>query len=119
MMSNGSFAKPLDAPSTSTGSLDRAFWNPSTTEPCAWRCLHGLRFATEYRIEVTFRGHRVGFQRLDLVVGNVLAVELKSVERLDFVHKAQLLSYLRVAKPPAGLLFNFNATPLIIRRVVL
>jgi GxxExxY protein len=79
----------------------------------------GLRFATEYRVEVTFRGHRVGFQRLDLVVGDVLAVELKSVERLEFVHKAQLLSYLRVANLHAGLLFNFNATPLTIRRVVL
>ena len=78
-----------------------------------------LRFATEYHVEVTYRGHRVGFQRLDLVVGDVLAVELKSVERLDFVHKAQLLSYLRAARLPAGLLFNFNATPLTIRRVVL
>ena len=66
-----------------------------------------------------YRGHRVGFQRLDLVIEGMLVVELKSVERLDFVHKAQLLSYLRAAKLRAGLLFNFNATPLTIRRVVL
>ena len=52
-------------------------------------------------------------------IEGMLVVELKSVERLDFVHKAQLLSYLRAAKLRAGLLFNFNATPLTIRRVVL
>ena len=78
-----------------------------------------LQFATEYGVEVTYRGHRVGFQRLDLVVEGILVVELKSVERLEFVHKAQLLSYLRAAQLRAGLLFNFNATPLTIRRVVL
>jgi GxxExxY protein len=78
-----------------------------------------LRFSTEHQVEVTYRGHRVGFQRLDLVVEGTLAVELKSVERLDLVHKAQLLSYLRAAKLRAGLLFNFNATPVTIRRVVL
>jgi GxxExxY protein len=85
---------------------------------CLALSARALRFATELHVEVTYRGQRVGFQRLDLVVGDVLAVELKSVERLDFVHKAQLLSYLRAANLPAGLLFNFNATPLTIRRVV-
>jgi GxxExxY protein len=57
---------------------------------CLALSARALRFATEYHVEVTYRGHRVGFQRLDLVVGDVVAVELKSVERLDFVHKAQL-----------------------------
>jgi hypothetical protein len=54
---------------------------------CLALSARALRFATEYHVEVTYRGHRVGFQRLDLVVGDVVAVELKSVERLDFVHK--------------------------------
>lgn len=79
----------------------------------------GLRFLNEQQVDVIYRGHRVGFQRLDLVIEGMLVVELKSVERLDLVHKAQLLSYLRAAKLGAGLLFNFNATPLTIRRVVL
>jgi GxxExxY protein len=86
---------------------------------CIALSLRHLRFSTEHHVEVVYRGRRVGFQRLDLVVEGLVAVELKSVERLDFVHKAQLLSYLRAAKLPAGLLFNFNATPLTIRRVVL
>ena len=80
---------------------------------------HGLGFLNEQQVDVIYRGHRVGFQRLDLVIEGMLVVELKSVERLDFIHKTQLLSYLRAAKLRAGLLFNFNATPLTIRRVVL
>jgi hypothetical protein len=70
-------------------------------------------------IEVSYRGHRVGLQRLDLLVEELIVVELKSVERLEFVHTAQVLSYLRASKLHAGLLFNFNAAPLLIRRVVL
>ena len=86
---------------------------------CIALAASGLRFATEHHVAVTYRGHRIGVQRLDLVVEEIIAVELKSVERLNFIHKAQLLSYLRAAKLEAGLLFNFNATPLLIRRVVL
>ena len=86
---------------------------------CVAPSTRNLGFVTEYRADVVYRGHRVGSHRLDLLVEKVIVVELKSVERLDFVHKAQLLSYLRAAKLRAGLLFNFNATPLTIRRVVL
>jgi len=86
---------------------------------CIALAASGLSFATERHVVVTYRGHRVGFQRLDLVVRGIIAVELKCVERLEFIHKMQLLSYLRAATLPAGLLFNFNATPLLIRRVVL
>src|SRR5918993_2962808 len=86
---------------------------------CIALSTQSLRFTTEQQVEVLYRGHRIGYQRLDLLVEGVVVVELKSVERLDFVHKAQLLSYLRAAKLRAGLLFNFNATPVTIRRVVL
>jgi GxxExxY protein len=86
---------------------------------CIALSLQGLRFSTEHPVVVMYRGHRVGFQRFDLVVEGTVIVEIKSVRHLDFVHKAQLLSYLRASKLHAGLLFNFNAAPLLIRRVVL
>jgi GxxExxY protein len=38
-----------------------------------------------------------------------MIVEVKAVERLERVHSAQVLSYLRFARCPIGLLFNFNA----------
>jgi GxxExxY protein len=46
--------------------------------------------------------------RLDLFVENEVVVEVKTVERLLPVHKAQLLSYLKMARKKVGLLINFN-----------
>jgi GxxExxY protein len=49
----------------------------------------------------------VGF-RADLVVGNKVVVEIKSIEAVAPVHKKQLLTYLRLADKRLGLLINFN-----------
>ena len=46
--------------------------------------------------------------RLDLRVEDRVVVEVKSVERLHEVHRAQLLTYLRLTNLRIGLLFNFN-----------
>ena len=46
--------------------------------------------------------------RLDLLVEEKLIVELKSVNELNELHFAQLLTYLRLSKKRLGLLFNFN-----------
>jgi GxxExxY protein len=58
--------------------------------------------------------------RLDLVVGDRVIVEIKSIDKLLPVHRAQLLSYLRMSGKKLGLLINFNTTMLkqAIRRVV-
>ena len=47
--------------------------------------------------------------RLDMVVENEVVVELKAVEKLLPIHRAQLLSYLRLGDYRLGLLLNFNA----------
>jgi len=46
--------------------------------------------------------------RLDLVVSNEIVVEIKSVERLNAVHDAQVISYLKLSGLRVGLLINFN-----------
>jgi len=51
--------------------------------------------------------HEEGF-RLDLLVEDNIIVELKSVEKIQPVHKKQLLTYLRLANKPLVLLINFN-----------
>jgi GxxExxY protein len=59
--------------------------------------------------------------RIDLIVSGDLIVEVKSVETLLPIHQAQILTYMRLAKIPIGLLINFNVTKLQngIKRLVL
>ena len=59
--------------------------------------------------------------RADLLVDDSMIVELKSVEELVGIHEAQLLTYMRLAHVPVGLLINFNVQLLKdgIRRFVL
>jgi GxxExxY protein len=59
--------------------------------------------------------------RLDLLVADQIVVEIKAVEKLDSIHEAQLLTYLRLSHCKLGLLINFNVPLLkdgIIRRVL-
>jgi GxxExxY protein len=70
----------------------------------------GLEVKSEVPIPVFYRRQKVseeGF-RLDLLVENNIIGELKSVENIQPVHKKQLLTYLRLANKPLGLLINFN-----------
>jgi len=46
--------------------------------------------------------------RMDLVVEDAVIVEIKSVAKLDRVHEAQIVSYLRISKLRVGLVLNFN-----------
>jgi len=50
--------------------------------------------------------------RLDIVVENAIILELKSCEKIEPIHKAQLLTYLKLSGLSLGLILNFN-TPLI------
>jgi GxxExxY protein len=59
--------------------------------------------------------------RIDLLVSGDLIVEIKCVEAVLPIHQAQILTYMRLAKIPIGLLINFNVTKLQngIKRLVL
>jgi len=46
--------------------------------------------------------------RVDLLVDGMLIIEVKSIERLAPVHSKQLLTYIRLARQPVGLLMNFG-----------
>ena len=76
---------------------------------CAEFSLRGLRFARQRPLAVDYKGLRVdcGY-RLDIVVDERILVELKTVERLLPIHEAQVVTYLRLARLPLGLLVNFN-----------
>ena len=68
-----------------------------------------LQFKRQNRVEIVCRGEKIeSGLRLDLLVEDAFVVELKSVENLLPVHKAQLLSYLKLSNKRCGLLINFN-----------
>lgn len=72
--------------------------------------LQGIPFETERIVPVEYKGHRFDEPlRLDLIVDNCLILELKAVEHVLPIHKAQLLSYMKLLDIPLGLLINFHA----------
>ena len=79
----------------------------------------GLLFEKQKEIRVFFEDVEVGLHRLDLMVAAEIIVELKAVKGLDDVHYAQVKSYLKATGLHVGLLLNFNAPALVIKRIVL
>ena len=69
----------------------------------------GLSVERQKALPVEYKGIRIdcGY-RLDLLVEDSVIVELKSVERLQKIHHAQILSYLKLSGRKVGLLINFN-----------
>jgi GxxExxY protein len=68
-----------------------------------------LEVASQVLLPVTYDGITVDLgYRIDLLVENLVVVELKAVEKLHPVHKAQLLSYLKLSGKQLGLLINFS-----------
>ena len=69
----------------------------------------GIQVVREVPLPITYKGHEIDKPlRIDLLVENCLIVEAKSVEILQPVHSAQLLTYLRITGNKLGLLMNFN-----------
>jgi len=69
----------------------------------------GLKFERQLSLPITYRDRSVGDLRMDIVVDKAVILELKSVERIDPVFEAQLLTYLRLSGLKTGLLINFNS----------
>ncbi len=76
----------------------------------------GLRIKQECPLKVLYRDKVVGDFFADLVVEDELIVELKSVERLEKVHEAQLVNYLVATGMDVGLLINFGSKGVDVKR---
>ena len=69
----------------------------------------GMSVVTGLALPVHYKGISLeSSYEIDLVVNSTIVVELKAVSALLPVHKSQLLTYLKLAGYPAGLLLNFN-----------
>lgn len=68
-----------------------------------------IPFEQRVKLPVVYRGHAVdcGYE-MDLLVADKVIIEIKAVDRIHPIHKAQLLSYLRLANRRVGLLINFH-----------
>lgn len=83
--------------------------------------LRRIRYSRQVPVRVSYKGLELGEQVVDMVVGGIVVLELKSVERVHDAHRAQMLSYMRSMRLPLGLLINFNVARLkerIYRRVL-
>lgn len=102
---------------------------PGLLESVYQRCmehelsLRGLTCQTQVKWALEYKGKVFDedYFKLDLYFPTKLVVELKAVEKLQPIHEAQLLTYMRLTKTPVGLLINFNVPVLKdgIKRMVL
>jgi GxxExxY protein len=80
--------------------------------------LKKIEVASQKEFKVRYRDRQVGIYYADLVVENKIIVEVNSVDKLDDVHRAQLLNYLRVSGLRVGLLLNCARPKLEYERLV-
>ena len=92
----------------------------SAYEECLRHELHlrGVAFERQVNLPVLYKGllFDCGY-KMDLVVERQIVLELKAVESILPVHKAQLLTYLKLSQKQVGLLINFNV-PLMTRGII-
>jgi GxxExxY protein len=79
----------------------------------------GLSIEVQKEIHIFFEDEEVGLHKMDLIVVGEIIVELKAVKSLEDIHYAQVRSSLKATGLHVGLLLNFNATTLVVKRVVL
>ena len=124
---------PQETESLATSVVDAAYkvhtaLGPGLLESIYETCLtyelrkRKIAVETQVAIPVVYDGVRMdGGLRIDMVVGKQVLVEVKAVEQMNRVFKAQILTYLKLTGLRLGLLINFNV-PLVkngIERIIL
>ena len=73
----------------------------------------GIPVERQHLLPITYKGNEIdaGY-RLDILIPNKLIIELKAVDKLQPIHTAQLITYLKLSGIKTGLLINFNVQKL-------
>jgi GxxExxY protein len=79
----------------------------------------GLKAGSQTPIKVFYKGNAVGEYIVDILVEGKVIVELKTVEKLEKAHEAQLLNYPKATGIHVGLLVNFKHPKAEVKRMVL
>jgi GxxExxY protein len=115
---------PVETEKLSRSILDAAFQvhsvlGPGLLESVYEACLvhelskKGIRCERQVELPVVYDGLKIeqGF-RIDVLVEKQIVIELKSVDELSAIHRAQLLTYLKMSNLRLGFLLNFKVTAL-------
>jgi len=78
----------------------------------------GLPAISQHPIQVTYHGENVGDFIADIFVDGKVIVELKAIRQLTTLHEVQLVNYLTSTNTEVGLLINFGATKVEVKRKV-
>ncbi len=78
---------------------------------------HKLLVAREIEMAVLYKGHAIGSRRVDFLINDIICVEIKALIKLEDVHLAQGLNYLEAFNLEVGLLINFGAKSLEVKRL--
>ena len=76
-----------------------------------------ISFEREMEMDLHYRNEHIGTRRVDFFVEGCVMVEIKAVEKLEGVHKAQAINYCEAYNIPDGLLINFGGVSLDFKRV--
>jgi GxxExxY protein len=77
----------------------------------------GLSFTREMEMDLFYRSQHIGTRRVDFFVDEKVMVEIKAIEKLEDVHKAQAINYCEAYNIADGLLINFGSKSLDFKRV--
>src|SRR6266404_8905 len=69
----------------------------------------GLAFSREHEMPILYKGKTIGLRRVDFLVADKIAVELKAMTTLENVHLAQAMNYLEAYNLKTGMLLNFGS----------
>ena len=97
------------------GFLEKVYENALLMELKA----RGIEAVAQYPIKVRYKNQIAGEYFADVLVEDQVIIELKTVDRIDKIHEAQLLNYLKATGIKVGLLVNFKSTKAEIKRLVL
>ncbi len=78
----------------------------------------GLSYVSEKEFPIYYRNKLIGKKRLDLLIEGKILVELKAVTQFENIHFNQVINYLKIFNVEVGLLINFGAPSLQIKRFV-
>jgi len=84
--------------------------------------LLSIETTNQKSVEIQYKGHiKKELLRFDILIDQCLLVETKSVDKIIPIHKAQLLSYMKLLNVPLGLIINFNQMKLVdgVHRLIL